>query len=292
MLASARPFRGESSVESMNAILKEQPPELSEKNLKVAPGIERIVRRCLEKSPERRFQSAADLAFAIEALSGTNASGTSHAPPAAAVEAASRRRFVWPLAIAAALALAVAAFFLGGRLLERPPTSFKQVIYGRGYISAARFTPDGESVVYSAAWRGKPAEIFTARVDSVASRSLGVPSAHVLGVSRNGDLAISLDRYYERLWTPVGTLGRVPLSGGAVRTLKENVGDADISSDGKELAVVRVANSQRILEYPSGKALFTTNGWVSHPRISPRGDVVAFLEHPFLGDDRGYVDVV
>jgi Tol biopolymer transport system component len=76
MLAGKRAFRGESAVETLNAILKEEPPELSTTSPNIAPGIERVVWHCIEKSPERRFQSATDVAFALEALSGQSSSAT------------------------------------------------------------------------------------------------------------------------------------------------------------------------------------------------------------------------
>src|SRR5499433_3101882 len=71
MLCGNRAFRRESGVETMNAILKEDPPELSQTNHNVAPALQRVVDHCLEKNPEERFQSARDLAFALEALSGS-----------------------------------------------------------------------------------------------------------------------------------------------------------------------------------------------------------------------------
>src|SRR5262249_29778883 len=69
MLSGRRPFRGASAIEVMNAILKEEPPELGETNAKISPQLEKLVRRSLEKQPERRFQTAYDLGFALEALS-------------------------------------------------------------------------------------------------------------------------------------------------------------------------------------------------------------------------------
>src|SRR5437588_9432762 len=74
MLAGQRAFRCETMAETMTAILKEDPPELSDTNSKVNPQLEKIVRRCLEKKPERRFHSASDLAFAIESIAGTSTS--------------------------------------------------------------------------------------------------------------------------------------------------------------------------------------------------------------------------
>src|SRR5437867_6879555 len=71
MLSGKRAFRGDSMAETMSAILREEPPDLSETNIAVSPALERVVRHCLEKNPAERFHSARDLAFAIESLSGT-----------------------------------------------------------------------------------------------------------------------------------------------------------------------------------------------------------------------------
>jgi eukaryotic-like serine/threonine-protein kinase len=75
MLSGRRAFHGESAAETMSAILKEDPPELSETNKAVSPGLERLVHHCLEKNPESRFHSASDLAFALEALTSAQSSG-------------------------------------------------------------------------------------------------------------------------------------------------------------------------------------------------------------------------
>src|SRR5450755_1412655 len=101
MASGARAFRGDSSVETMNAILKEDVPELSGPSAQVSPGLDRIIRRCVEKKPERRFQSASDLAFAIESLSGAWS-----APSASAMTRISeppKTRRAWLLWVAAAL---------------------------------------------------------------------------------------------------------------------------------------------------------------------------------------------
>src|SRR5262245_21650019 len=113
MLSGERPFRRDSTIEMMNAILKEEPPELGETNAKISPQLEKLVRRCLEKQPERRFQSASDLGFALEALS--TPSGTWLETQAAAPVAPERAG--WSLVFGLArLAWAVAAVLLIGML--------------------------------------------------------------------------------------------------------------------------------------------------------------------------------
>ncbi len=135
MLSGQRAFHRESAAETMSAILREEPPDLSATNKNVQPGLERIVRHCLEKSPEERFHSAHDLAFDLQALSGT----TGSAAVAASPERVSRKR---PLAIAGALlalAAAVAAgYFLGKSKGVSAPPTFKQLTFRHGAIWGAR----------------------------------------------------------------------------------------------------------------------------------------------------------
>jgi dipeptidyl aminopeptidase/acylaminoacyl peptidase len=90
----------------------------------------------------------------------------------------------------------------------------------------------------------------------------------------------------------VGTLASAPLAGGAPGKVLENVQWADWSPDGSNMAVVRDVGGRNRLEYPIGKMLYETTGWISHPRISPKGDMVAFLDHPLPGDDSGSVAIV
>jgi Tol biopolymer transport system component len=105
-------------------------------------------------------------------------------------------------------------------------------------------------------------------------------------------MAISLGRHYLAGFESTGTLARVPLGGGAPRPILENVQDADWAPDGKSLAVTHNVGSVQRLEYPIGKAIYSTSGWVSHVRISPDGRSIAFIDHPERGDNNGFVKVV
>ena len=146
--------------------------------------------------------------------------------------------------------------------------------------------------MYAAAWEGRPLDIFTTRAESAESRSLGLANAKLLAVSSSDELAISVDRRSLFGFETVGTLAHVPLAGGAPREILEDVEDADWSPDGKTLAVARLVGNAVRLEYPVGKVLYEPPGWISDPRVSPDGRLVAFIDHPMRGDNNGNVKVV
>jgi hypothetical protein len=147
-------------------------------------------------------------------------------------------------------------------------------------------------VIYGASWDGDPVRLFSTRPESPESSPLMLPNAEVLSISRSGQMAVSLDRRWAGRFIWSGTLAQVPLLGGAPRELADDVQWADWSPDGSSLAVVLREAGKARLEYPSGNVLYETAGWISHPRVSPRGDLVAFLDHPVLGDDYGSVATV
>jgi len=103
-------------------------------------------------------------------------------------------------------------------------------------------------------------------------------------------MAVSLDRTSSGGFRRTGTLAQLSVAGGAApRDILEDVEWADWAPDGKSLAVVRMPKGRMRLEYPIGKVLYETSGWISHPRVSPGGDFVAFIDHPSLTDDGGSV---
>ncbi len=272
MLSGQRPFRGESAGETMAAILKEDPPDLSATNRNISPGLERLVRHCLEKNPERRFQSARDLAYDLEALTGV-----SGARVAAGTLAGPSRTWRKPLLAAALLAIGLLAGWGLHAIRQKPSApTYKRLTFRRGTVFGARFAPDGQTVVYTGAWEGQPSRIFATRAGSIESRGLQLPDARVLAVSATGELAICIGR--ETIWTPTGTLARVPLEGGAPRELLENVSLADWSPDGRDLAVVHKVGGKDRLEFPIGKVLYETAQGIWSVRFSPRGDRLAISQ--------------
>lgn len=205
-----------------------------------------------------------------------------------------RRRWVLRAAagVAAAGVLVACGVLIGRRTVRSHAPEFQRLTVRHGTVYSARFAPDGHNVIYSASWDGAPAEIFATDVKYSGSRSLGMPGTAMLAVSSSGEMAVLQPPGPRFMMTLRGTLGQVPLTGGSPRQIVENVDWADWSPDGKTLAIVRELPGKQRLEFPVGHILYETTGWVSHPRVSPEGDQVAFLDHPNYRDDRGVVSVI
>jgi dipeptidyl aminopeptidase/acylaminoacyl peptidase len=282
MLAGQRAFHRNSSVETMNAILKEEPPEIATPERVIPPVLQRIVHRCLEKERDQRFQSAKDLSFALDSI---NASVTT--AQAQAVTGPAARWNVWRTATVVLSVVLVAAtvVMLRGRMVSPQQPRYDRITFRKGAIFAARFAPDEQTIIYDAAWDKPASKLYRSRVDGTEVRSLDLPTAGLLAVSRLGELAIISN-------PNTGRLARVPINGGAPRELLDNVIAADWSRDGTQLAVARCESGKCRMEYPIGKPLYETIDWISHMRVSPQGDAIAFMDHPISGDDRGTVMMV
>jgi Tol biopolymer transport system component len=295
MVSGKRAFQGSTTADTMSAILNADPPDLSETNRPISSGIDRFVRHCLEKNREERFQSARDLAFGLESLSsGSSTSGT----PVAAEQPQRRGPSAWLpwLAGFAALVVGLAAGFAAAqRTSTVVPVHYQRLTFKRGMITGARFAPDGQTVVFEAAWEGNSLGLLASRTDSPGERPLGMSQTHILGISSTGEMAV-LVQYRPLLgFSETGTLARMPLGGGAAREVLQNVGDASWSADGKDLVITHYIPDKEVwrIEFPIGRTIYETRAWISHVRISPKGNRIAFLDHVTTdGDDHGAVAVV
>jgi serine/threonine protein kinase/Tol biopolymer transport system component len=288
MVSGTRAFKGDTGVETMNAILKEDPPELSETGLNVMPGLDRIVRHCLEKEPGLRFQSARDLTFDLESLSTASSATRAVVAPRTA-----RSWLRNPLVVAVPLSLlAVAAFWAGRATHKSPAPLFTRLTFRGGHVSAARFSPDGHTVIYSAAFGNDSLQLYTTRPDAPQSRELGLKNSSVLAVSKKDELAITLNHIQPVANAGGGTLARLPLTGGSPRELSEKVNSADWAPDGDSIAFAVLTGTTVNLEYPQGHDLYETQGWIDDVRVSPDGNSVAFIDHPIRWDSLGTVMMV
>jgi hypothetical protein len=294
MLAGRRAFERDTAADTMTAILKEDPPEFDRARADIPAALDRIIRHCLEKNVVERFQSARDVAFALEALSGSAPVSAAVNEPATAAPAR-KRRSTLGLAIAAALiaAAAVGGVFAGRATAPRstPPPHFSMKTFEPQTIVTARFMPDGQAMVFSAALTGNAVRLFHIQAGLAEARPFGPPRTHLLSVSSKGELAVLTDASLvsQRLFK--GTLARMSIDG-SPRPWMENVREADWSPDGGTLAIVHDQGSKDLLEYPIGTVLYETAGYVSDPRVSPDGRRVAFMDHQSRYDDRGWVKVV
>jgi serine/threonine protein kinase len=286
MFSGKPAFRGSTSADTLSAILRDEPQEVSETQTTMPVPIRRVVRHCLEKDPERRYQSTNDLAFDLEELSGLKYEAS--AGPSAAAE---KKKTVW-LALGAAVLAVVAIAALLARPKTGLPPVYQRLTFLRGTVWSARFAPDAQTVLYSASWNGMPMSIFTTSPQGLESRSTGLEDAQILAVSSSGQMAILVKRSYLSHHLSLGTLAQVPVLGGTPRELLDDVQQADWAPNGTDLAVIRQVAGQNRLEFPAGKLLYQPSGWASDARVSPKGDKIAFLEHPVVGDSRGWVSVV
>jgi serine/threonine protein kinase/Tol biopolymer transport system component len=309
MATGRRAFDGNTSAVIFHAILERTPPSPRSINPMLPLKLDEIINKALDKDLETRYQSAAEMrgdlkrlkremasSQTAEAFAGSSSTavvlpGETSTGREAAIP---KKRPLWMLASLAVLLFGglAAAFFTGQQTSKLPLPSYHLLTYRRGTIRMARLAPDGQTVIYSAAWEGGPVEVFSTRPESPESRSLGLSGAEILAVSTTGEMAVLLKSQQVKSMYHIGTLARMPLAGGAPREVLENVQWADWSPDGATLAVVREVSGRNRLEYPIGKVLYETGGWISNPRVSPKGDLIAFMDHPLQGDTIGAVAVV
>jgi eukaryotic-like serine/threonine-protein kinase len=286
MLTGRRAFRGETEVDTITAVLREEPPVINLEQSGIPVSFQQIVRHCLEKEPEKRFQSARDLAFALETLSNTSGDKQLKLYPAG-----SKLKYLFG-ALAGILAVAASLLLWNPLSQNARPLSYQRLTFEHGTVYSARFAPDFRAIVYTAAWNGGPLQIFSTIGDSLLTQPLNLSDANLLAISRSGELAVALrGDHGGHLETEGGVLARAPLAGGSPREVLENVSWADWDANG-ELAVAHRAEGRDRLEYPIGHVLYQTTGWISHIRIAPQGDKIAFLNHPAPWDDRGSVALI
>ena len=270
-----RAFARKTAVETMSAIIREEPEPLAKVCPEVPPPLRWIVERCLAKDPEERYASTRDLARDLVGARDHISESAETVLPS--VEPRRKRH---PILLAAGiLAVGIAAGGLAVKTLwigaPKAP-SFHRLTFRNGVIANARFAPDGQTVVYGATWVGEPLRLYLARLDGPESRPFDYPLADLLSISSSGEMAILLGQGTDRQ-----VLALAPLTGGAAREVVEGIPytGADWAPNGKDLAIVRDMGNAVRLEYPIGKVILeSSEETILAPRFSPRGDQIAFYQ--------------
>jgi Tol biopolymer transport system component len=207
------------------------------------------------------------------------------APPPAANEVPRRSSRELLMAAAILCLAALAGWLFASRPRPASQPAFHQITFHRSTVDGARFGPDGQSVIYDGQTVPGDRELYLANTVSPESRPLGFPRAMLAAVSRSGELALlfSAGPRGER------SLVRVPMNGGAPLSIDLGIWSADWGPDSSRMAVLRYGPHPETVEYPRGKTLYESTGWLSHVRVSPSGNEVAFMEHLVMGDDAGNI---
>jgi eukaryotic-like serine/threonine-protein kinase len=295
MVSGQRAFKRKSTAETMTAVLREEPAELTESGWHGLPGLQRIVERCMEKDSALRFQSASDLAFAIANVGGAASGSGSGATPAVAGARVQQKGTGpgptgWIGIAAGVVALCAGAWWVGRKTVVTSIPIFKQITFQRGSIAAARFTHDGDTVLYAGQFDVDPMQIYSMRPSGLQPVKVDVPSATLFAVSHEDQMLVGMSPKLATTYL-TGILSEVPVAGGSPRPMKDDVVSADYAPDGKTIAMARFVDGKCRLEFPPGKVLYESSGYLDYLRVSPGGKTVAFAEHDIVGDDRGWVAV-
>ena len=271
MVAGKRAFQADSSVETMHAILHDEPADIAADPQLAPPALAAIVRRCLEKQPDNRFQSAADLAFALRSISLSTTTAPALSKPVG------KRRWIVPALLAVAgVALFAVGFLLRSVISRREAPTFQRVTFRTGLVTNARFTTDGRNIVYSANWEGRSGHIYLATPGNPDARDLDLPEGSILlSVSPNEEIAFLMGPFSP---DGSGTLSRSSISGGQMRPWLDGVRNADWMPDGSSMAVYRSVNGKFRLEFPIGNVVLDDlhSGIMLGMRVSPDGKYVVF----------------
>jgi hypothetical protein len=287
MLSGKRPFQKDTAPETMTAILREEPPELSGTNKDIPPGLDRIVGHCLEKEPSSRFQSAQDVSFA---LAGAESSGTGSGRPIPTALSRNRARYLaGVLAGAGAVLLAVAAVWFFRRPQGETRPVFRPLTRERGTIGAARFVPGTSDALYSARWGSGGTRLYVTRVDQPAPRVVPGFEGLLQSISTSGEIMGLTDLFISHA-SPVGQLVSFPVSGGAARAWADNVWSVSQGERSEIALVIGVYPSEFRLEWPFGHVVVRARDVLRSVKI--RGDRLAYFREQGETFENGHVAVV
>lgn len=174
----------------------------------------------------------------------------------------------------------------------------KKLTFDHGVVQSARFMNGGQSILFSAAWEETDFEIYKLDRQTLETEATGIARSGIFSVSPTDEIAVSLNRRFVRGYKSSGTLAIVNSAGGEPQEMLETIEWADWHpqksassrfTENERIAIVRNVGGRTQLEYPVGKVVYETGGWISHPRFSPKGHKIALINHPTPDDDSGEI---
>jgi len=289
MLTGSAPFHRPTRLETLAAILREDPPAL-DPALGVPPALEHILQGCLAKDPAARFHSAHDLAFALAECASPRV------PPRAGGRG--RTALIGGLLGAAGLALATLLAWMVQWPPFRPaaPPRYTRLTYREGRIPSARFTPDGLGVLLSGDWERSgeraPYHLFSLKLNPLELVPAGLEDALVLAVSPNGEVALATGVRFNGMSGFYGTLGLARMGALAPKGIQPGVFSADLAADGRVALSRDTPKGVFQLECPPGTVRLEGPAELGDLRFSPDGHFLAFVQHTIRTDTLGRVAVL
>lgn len=281
MATNKHPFQRETPAQTMSAIISEEPRAASEFIAKLPAPVRWFIERCLSKDPKDRYDSTHDLLKEINTLNTHYFRKEAFSISSEGPTQEKYRRKIWNLVTALLMvSLAVTAIIFYEKSFNANILSYHRVTYRRGYVSTARFAPDGQTIIYTGSFEGNASELFLTRIQGVESRPIGIQNAHILSISTSGQMAVLL-QHPIRVFSE-GILADVPLSGGAPREIADHVWGAAWTPDSSKLAVVRRVSNKSRIELPLGTVLYESPAFIRDLRFSSDGTMIAFAEHAFV----------
>ncbi len=249
MISGKRAFRGATTADTMSAILKEEPVELSTSVHNLPPGLGRIIHRCLEKDPDERFQTARDLAFNLEMLS------QGESGPAVPLSVAKVRRKFWPLLVAVAVVLAAAAGFVAAGMIVRPqsrlPVGVRRLTDFVGMEEFPALSPDGKSVAFTADIGGRR-QVWVRLLSAGTPLQVTHDDADHLSPRWSADSSSLIYFSPSPEANGPGQVWEIPALGGTARPIGSSLIPADASHHGKQIAYLRANQGQIELTVADG----------------------------------------
>jgi serine/threonine protein kinase len=264
LLGGRRAFQGGSTIETLGAILatRSRSASCARSSARTSSASSIAASRRTRRAASRARPTSPSRSRALPSARSPGATGSGR-------PRSSRPLLRWGRPVCPRLA--ATAVTLAWRATRQPVRpEFETLTFQRGYVSGARLSADGTSVVFSAAWSGQPGHLFVKQPESAESSPVGPDDAQLLSVSRSGELLVLLAPRLRGPFTRVGTLAIQPPAGGAPRPVLESVGAAEWSPDGRAFAAVLDHGSRQVLEYPRGTSLFETSGWLRRPPLRSR----------------------